>query len=274
MPLNSPASTATIHAPHQQAHSASHPSQPLPSTTTVTTHSVSHPPPWKRSIKHIPKPARSTCARTLTDLLNATVASPENPAHWLAILDFGFDALRCPVRGGKRQNLTSTILKRLKGVPAANDVAQPPPRGRRTDAESLRAAAVTAKVEEGNITAAVRILCSDDTPADFTHEVYLQLKDKHPAASDGPILHPPPDSFVAYQATEGEVMRAIRSFPAGSAPGSDGLRPQHLLELVTSRDTGPALLTATTAFVNMLLDGTCHPVYRHVVFGGQTNRSS
>jgi hypothetical protein len=137
------------------------------------------------------------------------------------------------------------------------------------DADSLRAAAVTAKIEDGNITAAVRILCSDDAPADFSNDVYLQLKDKHPAGSTGPRSHPSPDSFVAYQATEAEVMRAVKSFPAGSAAGSDGLRPQHLLEMVTSRDAGPALLAATAAFANMLLDGTCHPDYTHIFFGGR-----
>ena len=49
--------------------------------------------------------------------------------------------------------------------------------------------------------------------------------------------------------------RAIRSFPPGSSAGPDGLRPKHLLELIQYRENGKSLLTAITAFVNILLDG-------------------
>jgi hypothetical protein len=52
----------------------------------------------KRSIKHIPKAARFTYARTLTSVLSAVVAHPESAANWQAILDFSFDILRYPVR--------------------------------------------------------------------------------------------------------------------------------------------------------------------------------
>jgi hypothetical protein len=74
---------------------------------------------------------------------------------------------------------------------------------------------------------------------------------------------------LAYQATESEVMKMIRSFPAGSAAGTDGFRPQHLLEMVQTSDVGSALLTAITSFVNMLLNGTCHDDYKHIFFGGR-----
>jgi hypothetical protein len=61
-------------------------------------------------------------------------------------------------RGGKKHNLTSTILKRLRGPPESHDTDKPPRsggrgEGRRADSEVLRAAAVTAKLEEGHITA-------------------------------------------------------------------------------------------------------------------------
>lgn len=238
---------------------------------TAVNSSVSHPPYWQRSIKHIPKAARFTCARTLTSVLSTVVAHPESAANWQAILDFGFDILRCPVRGGKRHNLSSTILKRCGGNASEGDFRPPTFQFmRRADDESLRAAAVTAKLEDGNISAAVRILCSDDSPADFSQETWLKLQDKHPNCSSTSALqisqsvgHP------AYQTTEAVVMKMIRSFPAGSAAGSDGFRPQHLMELVQSSDAGSALLTAVTSFVNLLLDGSCHEDFRHVFFGGR-----
>jgi hypothetical protein len=232
--------------------------------------SISHPPYWKRSIKHIPKAARSTCARTLTNLLSAVVAHPESATNWQAILNFGFDLLRCPVRGGKRQNLSSTILKRSRGTPSAGDVPHPPPQSwRKADVDSLRTAAVTAKLEDGNIIAAVRILCSEDTPADFSAQTLSKLLDKHPVRLTSSLPVPPAVIPLAYQATESEVMKMIRSFPAGSAAGTDGFRPQHLLEMVQTSDVGSALLTAITSFVNMLLNGTCHDDYKHIFFGGR-----
>ena len=58
-------------------------------------------------------------------------------------------------------------------------------------------------------------------------------------------------------------------FSACFVPGPDGIRPQHLLELVQSQEAGPGLFTAVTTFVNSLLDGNCHDDYQHILFGGK-----
>lgn len=128
------------------------------------------------------------------------------------------------------------------------------------DPEACRARAVTSKTEDGNIGAAVRIFCSDDTPPEFSEKTYEELKTKHTAVSPSSIKqHPTPDgSFPAHQFVEAEVLKVIRSFPAGSAAGSDGLRPQHLLDMALSPDAGQNLLTAVTSFVSMLFRGVCH----------------
>ena len=65
-----------------------------------------------------------------------------------------------------------------------------------------------------------------------------------------------------------EVLKAIRSFPAGSSGGPDGMRPKYILDLVSSKIAGHKFLTAITGFVNMLLDGVCHPDVIPVLFGG------
>ena len=66
------------------------PATPPPSSTTT-----SHPPHWKHSIRHIPKPARSACARSLCDRLEAVVSRPDNPNNWREVLDFGCEILHC-----------------------------------------------------------------------------------------------------------------------------------------------------------------------------------
>ncbi len=62
-------------------------------------------------------------------------------------------------------------------------------------------------------------------------------------------------------------MKAILSFPKGSAGGPDGLRPQHVYDLVKCADAGPALLSAITRFVNMLLRGQCAREATPIIFG-------
>jgi len=57
--------------------------------------------------------------------------------------------------------------------------------------------------------------------------------------------------------TESDVIKAIRSFPAGSAAGPDGIRPQHQLDLITGKEAGKELVSAITALINHLLEGRC-----------------
>ena len=136
------------------------------------------------------------------------------------------------------------------------------------DAEATLDAAVSAKIEDGNISAAVRLLSSDDVLAPDDDDTFSALKHKHPTAAQDrrslsdPSLHPP------LQVSEAEVLRAIRSFPAGSAGGPDGVRPQHIVDLVSNRESGSELLSAITTFTNTLLDGKCHTEVVSTLFGG------
>ena len=52
---------------------------------------------------------------------------------------------------------------------------------------------------------------------------------------------------------ESDVRKAVLSSPAGSSGGHDGLRLQHLKDLVQCRESGSDLLTALTAFVNLMM---------------------
>jgi len=59
------------------------------------------------------------------------------------------------------------------------------------------------------------------------------------------------------------------SFPAGSSAGPDGLRPQHLKDLVSCQERSPDLLTALTRFVNMVLSGRCPEEVAPFFIGGR-----
>ena len=65
--------------------------------------------------------------------------------------------------------------------------------------------------------------------------------------------------------SECDVAAAILSFPAG---GPHRFRPQHLRDLTSNIENGPAPLTAITDLINMLLNGTCPPDVARLLFGG------
>ena len=101
---------------------------------------------------------------------------------------------------------------------------------------SRLAATVTGKMEAGNFKAAIWIVCSEDKPAPDTHETLNALEAKHPGPA--PDQRTPCDPrgnsrFQPVQVSNTDVHKALRSFPAGSSGGPDGLTPQYILDLLT-----------------------------------------
>jgi len=78
-----------------------------------------------------------------------------------------------------------------------------------------------------------------------------------------------PQSYSGLSVAETDVRKAILSFPAGSSAGPDGLRPQHLKDLINCQERGSDLLTALTGFVNMVLSGHCLRKVAPTLFGGR-----
>lgn len=81
---------------------------------------------------------------------------------------------------------------------------------------------------------------------------------KHPAPSR-PLLfpEPPTTNSEVLVVTEKEVEKGIHSFASGSAAGIDGLRPQHLKDMISkvTGDAGRRLLTCSTDLCNLMLSG-------------------
>ena len=131
------------------------------------------------------------------------------------------------------------------------------------------AQAVSAKLEDGNLKAAIRLLISDDAPAVPSKEGLAKLQQKHlPATLDASTLPAPPTNSNLFVA-ESDVKKALLSFPAGFSGGPDGLRPQHAKDMINCREAGAELLSALTAFVNVLLAGRCPKQIAPIFFGGR-----
>jgi hypothetical protein len=77
------------------------------------------------------------------------------------------------------------------------------------------------------------------------------------------------DEVEPLQLQEADIAAAIKSFPAGSAGGLDGLRPQHIKDMVGTQTAavGQRLVASLTDFTNAVLSGHVPKVVRPVFCG-------
>ena len=137
----------------------------------------------------MPKPARAACAAALADTLDGVVKEPQSTRAWQALLHCGSSFLHVPEHGGKWRNVSSILLNWLKTVlTSQDDYSDLPMINRKGEADLARVAAISIKLEEGNISASVRILYSDDIPANFSSSNHDRLHDKHLSEHTG--AHP------------------------------------------------------------------------------------
>ena len=93
-------------------------------------------------------------------------------------------------------------------------------------------------MEEGDFRGLVRLACSKDSVAEASTASIAALKSKQPTAYPDTTLPPPPEGEVlkaVLVVSEREVTKALHSFPRGSAGRPDGLRPRHLLDMISMR---------------------------------------
>ena len=176
-------------------------------------------------------------------------------------------------RGGKSRNLTTLIIQQTQNYESGAVLAP----GRRTvkprravsSGNESAAKRASAKLEEGDNKGALRALSSNDTLAAFSRSTFDSLSSLHPACPSN--RRPPPSQPLtpALQVSPSDVRLAIMSLPNGSAGGPDGLRPQHLKDLLAVCTSEDPLLGAITDLVNLLLDGKVPDPVRPVLFGGE-----
>lgn len=122
--------------------------------------------------------------------------------------------------------------------------------------EDLTIKTAKRKIDEGDISGAVRVLCSQESIAPNSVETIAKLVSKHP---DDPDLFLEDKSFnVNIKPTEvAQVSNAIKSFPISSAGGVDGLRPRHLKDLIsyTCGDNGLKLQSAIVNLMDLIRNG-------------------
>jgi len=261
-----PASSSSVNTPFQSSSADVNTEQPSRSSAIWSPTDIS-------LIKHIPKSARPSCATHLASLLRKVVSSPDSVTNWLDIFNWGNVVLHPPKRGGKRHRLSTTVKHRIAtftaGRSVTDSVGYTHAGQQQVNSTATVSQAVSAKLEDGNVRAAIRILMSDDSPAVPSPESFNALSEKHPAASSNLTELPAPRTDQCLSVDESEVRRAVLSFPAGSAAGPDGLRPQHIRDMLLCREAGAEFLSALTDFVNLVIAGLCPSNVAPILFGGR-----
>ena len=248
-------------------------SQPLPPFAPDVPQAAQVPPSPPqlavRTIKRIPRAARELAAKKLAVLLGRVVESNEL-ASWDRLLHFSTRCLRVLPRGGSHYNSTKAFKKQIEDEVDPAPVKQQGRKAQKHIPAELLAAHVAAKLEEGDFTGAIRLACSEDTIADRNVPTLNALQAKHPAPHPDTQIPPAPlEPSCTLTVSEEEVARAVRSFPNGSAGGPDGLRPQHLKDMIgpSAGVGGSLLLRALTSFINLTLAGQTPEPVRPLFFG-------
>lgn len=130
---------------------------------------IAHPTLPYRLMKHIAKSARPCTGRLLSTSINGILKEADKPSCWQELLTFGASILEQLVTGGGRHNLTSTVKKRVEAFPAEltckwNEICSSNPAAGATRSklnmseDQAFAAAISSKLEDGNIRAIVTLL--------------------------------------------------------------------------------------------------------------------
>ncbi|ESO02976.1 hypothetical protein HELRODRAFT_173810 [Helobdella robusta] len=61
----------------------------------------------------------------------------------------------------------------------------------------------------------------------------------------------------------------LKTFPKGTSGGRDGLTPEHLKDLTSSKKDSIDLINSITAFISVILNGDCPPDVTPYFFGGR-----
>ena len=216
-------------------------------------------------VRRIPKGSRGAKLSTLLE----EVVSQNSVASWQRLLEFLSRCLGAPTCGGHSRSLVSFQIEDesdLQGCPPSSLRRSP-----RTTSDALHHL-ISLKLEEGDIRAAIRLACSEDSIAPSTEETYSALVAIHPQSHPHSSYLPAPSvsDYSSISRAPGLVAQAILSFPAGSAGGPDGLHPQHLKDLLHAPSgCVPSLLSTLAAFVSLVTNGETPAEIRPLFFGAR-----
>lgn len=215
-----------------------------------------------RIVKRIPKGARSVVAGDLSHLIDKCIRT-NAVTDWRNLLLFAYKSLRLPEKEVGislvqiiKQNSSTSVL------PAQNR--------KPSNKQSSLSSRVEAKLTDFDIRGAVKLMSSTDYLAKNSSDTFEQLLSKHPGPSRNLTFPDAPDeSIQPLQVDTGMVQSGICSFANGSSAGTDGLRPQHLKDIISlsAGAAGKRALESITKLCNFMLAGKLNEEICELLYG-------
>ena len=223
----------------------------------------------------VPKAARGDFARVMAELYNKVVNNRHNIAVWSLFYMFPKCILHTSLEKNKKDNLSlsKAVKARLamwrRGGEEYGKLWQEAIRSTRVRPQSKKKAAenqpsqeerngsrATRLAQQGEYTRAVQSLLSSGL-ADHSRANVIQMQSKHPAATQESSFRPQQSDIPQQSFTADQVMKGIKSFRKGSAPGPSGLRAEHLRAATQSAPPNRRVkaLEAVTRLVNIMSAG-------------------
>ena len=195
-----------------------------------------------RLLQHVPRRHRHRIASNLADAIT-TALEQRTPLSWWRLLSFLY---------------RSPLAKAADPLFSRETTTQDNHEDTTFSNEAALSRRVQRKCADGDIRAALRLLTTSDSISLPSDEVIAALRSKHPpAAPDENLPEPPNPDQHRLIATEADMLAAIKATAPGSAAGLDGVRVQHLSQLVDRRnaEAGRRLTGALTDLVNAAIAG-------------------
>lgn len=210
-------------------------------------------------LRRLPKAARGSAAIKLASILD-DCRIQNSYKSWRDVFTYSYLYL-CIPECGNTKSLSTVVKKNINMGGGSYDK-----RKRKPLSFSSR---IDAKVAEGDIRGAVKLLSTLDTLAEESEETVENLRLKHPSPTVSLDFPSPPSDEICLVVDEKEVYEAIMTFPNGSSGGMDGLRPQHLKDLISESNgnAGSICLTSLTKFCNFVLSCEIDKNFSPLFFG-------
>jgi hypothetical protein len=223
------------------------------------------------TLRHVPKGARLEVARVLADILTR-VTRENSEVAWQNLLLFPYAVLNVPRECDEVKNLTKWVKDQASSWSQHLTLPQPRqrrdrPGKRRADSDVALAKKIEAKLGDGDIRGAIRLACSEDTLAPNDAITLASLEQKHPVHPHPLVCPAPPLNANCPPVLDPELTSTVKSFPAGSAGGLDGLRPQILKDLLVPNLGATGLLAAIGNLVTLMLREAIPPSIIPNLFG-------
>lgn len=224
----------------------------------------------KRIMNRIPKGARKPVCEEYTKIILKCI-SDNSENSWEKLLTFTYNALQLPPKDEKRKCSLATVIRKNILNPDVSSQNKLTIKNAQSKNQLLRSA--MNKLSDGDIKGSVRILSSDEVIAPYNVETLESLIQKHPKRlEDFDFVDKKIDDNTEFEqspVTRAEIMEGIRSFDNGSAGGIDGLRPQHLKDIVsyTNGHSANQFVDALGRLTDIMLSGKVPAAICPILYG-------